>query len=215
MGQPRRPPLPAPPRRHYPVGALRPAAIARGREIVANGGAEALTLRGLARDLGVSAPALLYYFGSREGLREAVAESVHAELDALTRPPPAIGRAREDSEDIGTRWIAFAEQHPNLYRLAFGEGWRRPGLGWRPSVRAARAPTDPLEYKLRRALDRDRRSRHLPKDAPTELSRYVAAGIHGLATARLDGVDAQVVRKSLTMLVAAVPLSQWAWMHDR
>lgn len=208
MAQPRRGPLPAPPRRRYPVGELRPAAIARGREIVARHGADALTLRGLARDLGVSAPALLYYFGTRAGLRAAVAESVHEQLADVAGPPPRIARAKEDAHAAGARWIEFAEQNPNLYRLAFGLGWHAPGLGWGSAFAAMRVPTDPLEYKLRKAITRDRRWRHLPADTPDELPRHIAAGIHGLATARLDGAPAPVIARSLDLLVQGIPPSR-------
>lgn len=210
MAQPRSAPIPAPPRRRYPIGALRPAAIKRGREIVAQHGADALTLRGLARDLGVSAPALIYYFRNREGLRAAVAETVHEQLATVAGVPPAVGHILDDTRTIGERWIEFAETNPNLYRLAFGDGWRSPGLGWRTGWMATRVPTDPLEHKLRRAIDRDRRWKHLPGDTPAALPRHVAAGIHGLATARLDGAPSAIVHQSLDLLLRSIPAQRAA-----
>lgn len=212
MAQPRRDPIPAPPRRRYPIGALQPAALARGRQIVAERGVEALTLRGLARDLGVSAPALLYYFGSRAGLRAAVAAEVQEELARLVDRPP-IGRAHAALPDAGARWIAFAERNPNLYRLAFGDGWRSPGFGWRPGASSLPLPTNQVEYKLRRCFDRDLRAGHLPEGTAPTLARHVAAGFHGLATARVDGADESSVAASLTMLLAAVPRSPQPWMN--
>lgn len=208
MAQPRRPPSQTPHRRRYPVGELRPAAIARGRTIVALYGADALTLRGLARDLGVSAPALLYYFGTRAGLLAAVAESVHEDLAEVAGRPPRPTRAQEEAREAAARWLDFAEQNPNLYRLAFGQGWHSPGLGWHGGIFALPVPTDSLEGKLRRSIERDRRHRHLPADTPDVLPRYVAAGIHGLATARLDGASAEVVRRALDLLTRTIPASR-------
>lgn len=214
MPKPRRTPLPTPPRRRYPIGELRPAALARAREIVAKAGAAALTLRGLARDLGVSAPALLYYFGSRDGLRATVAAEVQRDLEALTRPQPRIGYAQEDSLATGERWIAFAVANPNLYRLAFGEGWRAPGIGWHPILTAHAQPTDPLEYKLRRALTRDAKWGHLATSPAAAVPRFFAAGVHGLASARLDGQDAASIGDALHLLARAIPPGRRAAAPD-
>lgn len=45
------------------------------------GGPEAVRLQDVARDLGVSHPAILHHFGSREGLMQALAEHVVASLE--------------------------------------------------------------------------------------------------------------------------------------
>jgi AcrR family transcriptional regulator len=57
--------------------AILEAAEKRLRE----GGPEAVRLQDLARDLGVSHPAILHHFGSREGLMRALAEHVVARLE--------------------------------------------------------------------------------------------------------------------------------------
>jgi AcrR family transcriptional regulator len=58
--------------------AILEAAEKRLRE----GGPEAVRLQDLARDLGVSHPAILHHFGSREGLMRALAEHVVERLEA-------------------------------------------------------------------------------------------------------------------------------------
>jgi len=57
--------------------AILEAAEKRLRE----GGPEAVRLQDVARDLGVSHPAILHHFGSREGLMRALAEHVVARLE--------------------------------------------------------------------------------------------------------------------------------------
>ncbi len=72
------PPLSRPPpapadgwyrKRGYHHGNLRASALPRGRQLVTIHGPAALTLRGLARDLGVTATSLVREFGNLAGLR--------------------------------------------------------------------------------------------------------------------------------------------------
>ena len=58
-------------KRRYHHGDLHNSALLRGAEMVARAGPAALTLRALARELGVSATALVHYFGHVKGLRAA------------------------------------------------------------------------------------------------------------------------------------------------
>ena len=90
----------AKPRYHH--GSLQQAALQRGRELVARFGPDALTLRGLARELGVSATALVYHFGSLAGLRSSVAAAVIGTVPATTAP--SVGAVIE----IVGRWVSTA-----------------------------------------------------------------------------------------------------------
>lgn len=179
-------PSPAPawfakPRRRYHHGDLVASALARGREIVARHGPTALTLRGLARDLGVTAPALVHYFRSVDGLRAAVAESIMEQMrDAAGLSAPDFARP----PDAARGWIGFAAANANLYRLASGEGWHGPAPrhGFHGS-RATRSPRRLLEDSLRTTARAS--------------AGYLAVTIHGLALARVDGVPEPAVEAAL------------------
>src|SRR4051794_28470801 len=87
----------------YHHGNLQKAALQRGRELVTHYGPDALTLRGLARDLGVTAAALVYHFGSLAGLRSSVAAAVLEDLEASAFVVPP-GEPRVSPERVGAAW---------------------------------------------------------------------------------------------------------------
>lgn len=98
-------------------GALRLAQILEtSRRIVVEEGIDALSLRRLGRELGVTAPALYAHVDSRDGLLRAVA---HAEFEWFTRRDAEhdhlepLERLRSYSRD----YIRVARENPNLFRL--------------------------------------------------------------------------------------------------
>ncbi len=181
----------------YHHGNLRSSALARGRQIVALHGPCALSLRGLARDLGVTATSLVRQFGNLAGMRAAVAESVLEKLQAAVGLTPG---GRTPVPDIAGRWVAFAGAHANLYRLFSGEGWHNPGIGIRGihGMLTVPSPRRTLENAVRL---RTRRVGH-PRGNP-ERACYLASMIHGLALARIDGAGAAAVNEALSLALLA------------
>lgn len=173
----------------YHHGDLLQSALARGREIVGLYGPSALTLRGLARDLGVTATALVHLFGSVAGMREAVAGSVLEQLEGA-----CALRAARPRRDVLADWVAFAAANANLYRLACGEGWVVQRA--RPTGANGRLATPSPRRFLETALGGGRRRGKAP-DARVEAARLVAFTVHGLALARVDGVPEDVVAREL------------------
>ncbi len=187
-------------RDRYRHGDLRPSALARGRQIVTLHGPAALTLRGLARDLGVTATSLVRLFGNLVGMRAAVAESA---LDSLKESAGMAPGGRTPIADTAGRWVAYAAAHPNLYRLVSGEGWHLPGLG-RQGIHGLITVASP-----RRALEtaiRTRTRRLGRREGDPELTCYLAPAIHGLALARIDGLGSASVEKALACALRATML---------
>jgi AcrR family transcriptional regulator len=67
-------------KRSRPTRDTRRAILDAARRRLAEGGPEAIRLQEIARDVGISHPAILHHFGSREGLTQALAQDA---LDAL------------------------------------------------------------------------------------------------------------------------------------
>ena len=87
----------------YHHGDLRSALILKALDTIAEGGLEAVSLRGLARDIGVSHAAPSRHFNSRAALLASIAESGVGDLLASAR------RLAEGSEqDPVTRLYAMA-----------------------------------------------------------------------------------------------------------
>ncbi len=170
-------------KRRYHHGNLAPSALARGRQIVALLGPCALSLRGLARDLGVTATSLVRLFGNLAGMRAAVAESA---LELLLVEARVVGGQPVALQQAAGRWVAFAATHANLYRLVSGEGWHAPGSAVRGlhGMLTVASPRRALETALGARRDPDR-------------ATYLASAIHGLALARIDGLTGPDTERAL------------------
>jgi AcrR family transcriptional regulator len=115
----------------YHHGDLRAACIAAGLGLVAEGGPDAVTIRGVARAAGVSHTAPLHHFHDRDELLAAVAEVGFERLVA-----EASEAADADGADpikriraYGLAYIRGAIGTPGLYRLMFGEAACETGFG--------------------------------------------------------------------------------------
>lgn len=119
----------APPARR--VRNARGAGAALGLQIVAaaldavdDAGVQGLTLRGLARSIGVSAPAIYAHFADIDAILLAVSERGFADLSehlrtAADQTPELPARLRA----ICRAYLDYAEQHPGRYQVMFGGQW--------------------------------------------------------------------------------------------
>ena len=95
------------------------AIVTAARKIISTEGHETLTLRGIATDLGVTAPALYAHFENKEELLRAV---VHNEFEwsiavewgnSVAHIEDPVDRLRA----LAYRYVAFARENPQLFRL--------------------------------------------------------------------------------------------------
>ena len=110
--------------------------VAVARELLESEGAEGLTMRELARRLGIQAPSLYKHFPDKEALETAIIatgfeESAEAFEDAVRSNPS------RPLEAIGDAYRTFARAHPHLYRLMHERPLRRDLLP--PGVEAQAA----------------------------------------------------------------------------
>lgn len=96
---------------------------------LAKGGPQALSLAAIAKELGVSGPALYRYFSSRDGLLAALVLDAYGDLaqalDHATRPE--LGLSPVDGLlAFGHAWRAWAIGQPHRYSLLFAP----PLPGW-------------------------------------------------------------------------------------
>ncbi|MBD3944423.1 TetR/AcrR family transcriptional regulator [Nocardioides ganghwensis] len=110
----------------YHHGNLREALVEAAVEVVREGGPEALSLRELARRVGVSHAAAYRHFADREALVDAVAERAMEALVACVRERLAtvdeqdpVTRARRRLQQIGVGYVDFALAEAGLFRLLF------------------------------------------------------------------------------------------------
>lgn len=104
----------------YHHGDLRRAILDAALDILAKDGAGALTLREVARRLGVTSAAPYHHFADKEAILAAVAEEGFIELVAAMEPPPAAKKPMAKLRAQGMGYVRFAVGHPAHYRVMFG-----------------------------------------------------------------------------------------------
>ncbi len=107
---------------------MRQDILQAARDIITEEGAGALSIRGIARRIGYSAPALYEYFTGKEAIAEALFvagfQQLATMMEQIAQPDP-IARLR----DLGRAYRQFAIAHPQEYSLMFS----RPIPEFQPS----------------------------------------------------------------------------------
>lgn len=103
----------------YHHGNLRVALVDAARQLADEQGAEAVTLRAVARAAGVSHTAAYHHFSSKASLFDAVATRCFADFhDWLAAARDKVdGNARRKLEAVGRAYLHFALERPNDFDL--------------------------------------------------------------------------------------------------
>ena len=157
----------------YHHGDLRAALVSEGMRLLSEEGAGELSLRGVARNVGVSATAVYRHFPDKDALLSAIAEEGFRRLGEAQRA--AFENAAPDGSRAfgatGATYVRFALANPALFRLMFSK----------PT--AASRQSDAALFLEQNAAAR----------APTGLDQKIFAlqawsTVHGLAMLMLDGL---------------------------
>jgi AcrR family transcriptional regulator len=167
--------------RGYHHGDLRSALIETGLSWLATRQGDDISLREVARLVGVSATAVYRHFPDKQALIAALCERGEAGLATAQRAAAdAAGGGVAGFGASGQAYVRFALANPGLFRLMMST---RPATGW---------PTDILDDKspAMRGL-RDDVAAALPDSADAQ-QRLVAIHawslVHGMAMLMLDGM---------------------------
>lgn len=139
---------------------------------------ESLSLRAVAREVGVTAPALYLHFADRRELVWAVL--VH-QFGALTAATSAATAGSTDPVDRLRRWCLaycrFGSERQGHYRVMF-ESWN--------AERVDLPLTELPGHALRQSLIAAIAACGTPADDVDELATLVWAGLHGLVSLRIN-----------------------------
>jgi AcrR family transcriptional regulator len=102
--------------------------LEEAERIVIDSGHQSINMRELARRVGVTATAIYHYFASKEELilqlKLRAARMLNGRIRGIDPGLPPEERILR----LGQEYIAFAQDHPNLYRLLFETPVRAAGL---------------------------------------------------------------------------------------
>jgi AcrR family transcriptional regulator len=181
---------------------------------VARDGAAALSLRSIARDLGMAPSALYRYFDGRDALLSAL---ILAAYEALAKEAEhAADKAEEEGErgadGDAERWLSvpramrqWALAHPHQWGLIFGTpvpGYEAPEATVEPYARMAVALVRPL-------VAAQENGRLRLADEPRPVSVELRAAVAPVSEGLLPGLRIDVVAQALeawTTIVGAISL---------
>jgi AcrR family transcriptional regulator len=159
---------------------LRRALLAEASELARAGGPDSVTLREVARRVGVSPAAIYRHFPDREALLGEVAGFARRDLarrmlDEVERvdEPDLRARSIRRFQAIGRGYLRFAEDEPNLLAAAF------------LPIQPRDAAEDPSPWHvLATALDELVASGAMPLDRRDGAETIAWSAVHGFATLR-------------------------------
>lgn len=175
--------------RRYHHGNLRQAVIDTALQLADESGDERISLREVARRIGVSSGAPFRHFTDHAALMTAIAEEATVRLrlmvdrDQHQSPPAAIERLRT----LGHSFLAWALQHPTSFRLVSAR--RLYDFNASPALKshfqAVRERTVTLVMQAQSEGD-------LQHDvAPERLALMLRSAVYGMARMHVDGQLAQ------------------------
>ncbi|WP_110208577.1 TetR/AcrR family transcriptional regulator [Nocardioides daejeonensis] len=171
----------------YHHGDLRAAALAAAMRMLEAG--ESFSLRAVAREVGVSAPALYRHFTDRDALESALAtEGLRDLLADLTADQPTPATAA-DLGELAVAYVAFALRRPALFRVMFTNACDE---GNEQRVEAA----DQIHQLLQAAMQLV-----FPAGDPSALADAGWAFAHGMANLYMDGKLAAASNKEVAQHV--------------
>jgi AcrR family transcriptional regulator len=167
-------------RKNYHHGDLRRAVLDAAWKLVAKRGLRELTLREVARSVGVTHAAPYHHFPDREALLEAMADEAYIELDA------AMEEAKRGIEDAGERlfmlgraYVDFARRRPARIEVMFR---RKKARTDQPPELGARAFQHLVD-----ALAACQRANKAPQGDVYALVLTAWSVVHGLALLHIEG----------------------------
>jgi AcrR family transcriptional regulator len=109
-----------------PASSLKEACVQAAREVIAEHGVESLSMRDVARKLGISHQAPYRHFESRDHLLAEIMRRCFADFARHLDERPRTGNPEADLGAMGHAYLNYARQKPFEYRLMFGTPWPEP-----------------------------------------------------------------------------------------
>lgn len=179
-------------RETYRHGDLHRALLDVAVELARQGGREAIVLREVTRQAGVSPNAAYRHYADLKSLLRAVGMAAQARLaDTMEQELAMLWPTGDKAEDararlraVGTGYLAFAQSEPGLFRMAFSEHVDMSNAA--DPASKGRGGMTPFQL-LSAALDDLVEAEELPPERRPASEFFAWSAVHGLALLLIDG----------------------------
>ncbi|HEY4344800.1 MAG TPA: helix-turn-helix domain-containing protein [Parvibaculum sp.] len=188
--------VPKPPRRRLPPAERRSQIIDAARALFAEGGLDKVSMRNIARRVGITQAAIYQHFEDKEAILFAIAEGFFTQM--LERSEAAAQEIECPIERLRQSMYGYIESglaHPEEYRLVFmthapglkRQGGHRPGPCLAPSIQLSKGQ---LAYAHMQDQVRDLvASGLIRKGDPEAIAEAIWAAGHGVVSLLITHVD--------------------------
>ncbi len=153
------------------------AILDAGRDLLAEGGIQALSMRAVASRVGISATAIYNYFENKQALVERVVRRGFERFDEYLRA--AVASAPKGSADrlyaLGQAYIRFALENREYFRVLFTMQSDRPR-------ELEELPEGGGYYLLRQCVEEAMEAGEIRRGDPDLVVLYLWSHVHGLVT---------------------------------
>ncbi len=158
---------------------LREGCLTEALAIISTSGVEKLSLREVARRLGVSHQAPYRHFASRDHVLAEIVRRAFADFAQALRSPPQTDNPATDTLAMGMAYVAFAFAEPLKYRLMFGGTLPEPG-NHPEMMRGAREAFNVLRDALSRLFEA--RGQQPDHDLVDREALFAWSSLHGVVS---------------------------------
>jgi AcrR family transcriptional regulator len=160
-----------------PASSLKEACVQAAREVIAEHGVESLSMRDVARKLGISHQAPYRHFESRDHLLAEIMRRCFADFARHLDERPRTGNPEADLGAMGHAYLNYARQKPFEYRLMFGTPWPEPAQ--HPALVQHAVHAFNLLRDSLRAMHGHRPEQHAQADRE---AMFIWSTLHGMAS---------------------------------
>ena len=168
----------------YHHGNLREELLSHAEKHLLEGGINELSLRALAREIGVSQTAPYRHFKDKNALLAALATEGFSRLLNQLNAHASGEDPVQDLLSLGMDYVHFAQENTEIFRLMFG-----PVLLPRKQYTELFSAGREAFYYVQRIIERGAEQNIFGKDDIPSMAHTAWAGVHGVATLILDHGD--------------------------
>jgi AcrR family transcriptional regulator len=154
-----------------------------GRRLLDEEGAEAVTMRRVAKAVGVTAMAIYRHYPNRNALLNAVADEGFKQLAARLARKRFFGTIESRLTKMAEIYLEHAFENPRLFELMF----LKPRAGARRYPRDFKAGRSPTANLMVQLVEEGMKNGHFRKDDAWEIVLEMGALSHGLIMLYLGG----------------------------